>query len=275
MKKLLALLLAAVMVVSLAACAGTPEETTPSTDPATEPATEPVEDTTEPSTEATTRENKLIFGTTTDITGDWTGGIVTNGATDMMISSMINDYATLVTNQDGNYVENPTVLKGWERTDNEDGSATYTISINEGLTYNNGEPITIKDYVFKILLQCSSAAAGLNFTSATHTAVVGGTDYRDDAVDVLSGLKIVDDYTMSLSIVPDYAQYYYADTYAAVGPGTSPTGSARATMWPTTVRARTSPRTARRLPWLWKISRTTSTPPRLPLPMWFPPVPTT
>ena len=99
MKKLLALLLAAVMVVSLAACAGTPEETTPSTDPATEPVTEPVEDTTEPSTEATTRENKLIFGTTTDITGDWTGGIVTNGATDMMISSMINDYATLVTNQ--------------------------------------------------------------------------------------------------------------------------------------------------------------------------------
>lgn len=218
MKKLLALLLAAVMVVSLAACAGTPEETTPSTDPATEPVTEPVEDTTEPSTEATTRENKLIFGTTTDITGDWTGGIVTNGATDMMISSMINDYATLVTNQDGNYVENPTVLKSWERTDNEDGSATYTISINEGLTYNNGEPITIKDYVFKILLQCSSAAAGLNFTSATHTAVVGGTDYRDDAVDVLSGLKIVDDYTMSLSIVPDYVQYYYADTYAAVGP---------------------------------------------------------
>lgn len=218
MKKLLALLLAAVMVVSLAACAGTPEETTPSTDPATEPVTEPVEDTTEPSTEVTTRENKLIFGTTTDITGDWTGGIVTNGATDMMISSMINDYATLVTNQDGNYVENPTVLKSWERTDNEDGSATYTISINEGLTYNNGEPITIKDYVFKILLQCSSAAAGLNFTSATHTAVVGGADYRDDAVDVLSGLKIVDDYTMSLSIVPDYVQYYYADTYAAVGP---------------------------------------------------------
>ena len=94
MKKLLALLLAAVMVVSLAACAGTPEETTPSTDPATEPATEPVEDTTEPSTEATTRENKLIFGTTTDITGDWTGGIVTNGATDMMISSMITRLTT-------------------------------------------------------------------------------------------------------------------------------------------------------------------------------------
>ena len=94
MKKLLALLLAAVMVVSLAACAGTPEETTPSTDPATEPVTEPVEDTTEPSTEATTRENKLIFGTTTDITGDWTGGIVTNGATDMMISSMITRFTT-------------------------------------------------------------------------------------------------------------------------------------------------------------------------------------
>ena len=68
------------------------------------------------------RENKLIFGTNTDVTGDWTNGIVTNGASDMMISSMINDYGTLVTNQEGNYVENKTVLKSWERKDNEDGS---------------------------------------------------------------------------------------------------------------------------------------------------------
>ena len=147
MKKLLALLLAAVMVLSLAACGGTNTDPTQApTDGATEPTEAPTETPTDAPTTPVARENKLIFGTNTDVTGDWTNGIVTNGASDMMISSMINDYGTLVTNQEGNYVENKTVLKSWERKDNEDGSATYTISINEGLVYNNGEPITIKDY---------------------------------------------------------------------------------------------------------------------------------
>lgn len=66
MKKLTALLLAAVMLLSLAACAGTPEQTetttaptvtepqtTPTTEPATEPSTEPA---TEPSTEPPAHE---------------------------------------------------------------------------------------------------------------------------------------------------------------------------------------------------------------------------
>ena len=247
MKKLLALLLAAVMVLSLAACGGTNTDPTQApTDGATEPTEAPTETPTDAPTTPVARENKLIFGTNTDVTGDWTTGIVTNGASDMMISSMINDYGTLVTNQEGNYVENKTVLKSWERKDNEDGSATYTISINEGLVYNNGEPITIKDYAFKLLLLASPAGGDMQFTDGTSTTVVGGEDYRAGTTDVLPGVKMVDEYTMELSIVPDYAQYYYADTYAGITPGTSPTGLARAMMWLTMVKAATLPRTARR-----------------------------
>lgn len=95
MKKLLALLLAAVMVLSLAACGGTNTDPTQApTDGATEPTEAPTETPTDAPTTPVARENKLIFGTNTDVTGDWTNGIVTNGASDMMISSMINDYGT-------------------------------------------------------------------------------------------------------------------------------------------------------------------------------------
>lgn len=220
MKKLLALLLAAVMVLSMAACTGgTNDPTDPTPAPTNGDETEPPTETpTEAPTEPQVRENKLIFGTNTDITGDWTNGIVTNGASDMMISSMINDYGTMVTNQEGSYVENKTVLKSWERKDNDDGSATYTISINEGLVYNNGDPITIKDYAFKLLLLASPAGGDMQFTDGTSTTVVGGEDYRAGTSDVLTGVKMVDEYTMELSIVADYAQYYYADTYAAITP---------------------------------------------------------
>lgn len=211
MKKFLALLLALTMVLSLAACGN-------SNATATEAPTE-AGATEAPATEApVVRENKVILGDTTELTGDFTGGLITNGASDMMINDLVNDYGTMVTNQGGNYVENPTVMKEWSRTDNEDGSATYTISINEGLTYNNGEPITAKDFAFTTLVRCTPFASALSFTSATQDMIVGGAACYAGEVNYVSGLHLIDEYTLSLTVVADYAQYYYADTYAAVSP---------------------------------------------------------
>ena len=209
MKKFFALLLTFAMVLSLAACGG-------SQAPAATEAPAAAETT--PATEAVARENKLIYGSSTDVTGDFTSGLVENGAADMMVSDLLNDYGTLETNQFGEYVDNTSVLVGWERTDNDDGSATYTIQIKEGLVYNNGEPITAKDYAVRTLLGCSSAATGLGVQSASASVIVGGQAYNAGEVDYVSGIRIIDDYTLSLQIVADYANYYYADTYAAVVP---------------------------------------------------------
>ena len=216
MKKLIALLMAVVMVFGLAACGGNDNaETTASTDPS---ATTP--DSTADATAApvTHSENKLILGNSTELTGDFTGGVVGNGASDMLVEDLVNDYGTMVTDRNGVYVNNPTVLKEWKRTDNEDGSATYTITINEGLKYNNGDPITASDYVFKMLLPCTPAASGLNFRSATQDVMVGGAAAYAGETPYVSGLRVIDDYTFSLTVLPDYAQYYYADTYAACEP---------------------------------------------------------
>ena len=222
MKKLLALLLAAVMVLSLAACAKSNTDSTGSTttnvtgNNGDEGTTAP-DATTAPNT-AEARENKIILGESTEITGDFSGGLVTNGASDMLVDSLCNDYGTFVTNRGGVYVENPAVLKEWARTDNEDGSATYTITINEGLVYNNGDPITAADFAFKKILTCTPAAAGLGITSADYTTLVGGAAAYAGETAVVSGVRLLDEYTFSLTIVPDYAQYYYADTYAVVAP---------------------------------------------------------
>lgn len=205
MKKFLALLLTVTMVFAMAACGG---ETAPAATEAAPEAEAP----------AGKRENKVIIGDITQLTGDFTNGLVTNGASDMMVSDMVNDYGTMVTNQGGNYVENPTVLKEWERTDNEDGTATYTITINEGLKYNNGDPITAKDYAFKTMITCTPFASALNFVSSTQETLVGGQAAYAGETPVLAGLRILDDYTVSVTIVNEYANYYYADTYAALEP---------------------------------------------------------
>ena len=71
MKKLLALLLAAVMVLSLAACGGTNTDPTEApTDGATEPTEAPTETPTDAPTTPVARENKLIFGSNSDVCGE-------------------------------------------------------------------------------------------------------------------------------------------------------------------------------------------------------------
>lgn len=209
--KIMSLLLALVMALSLAACGA-------KTEPAATTAAPAADATEAPTAAAVVHENKIIMGDTTELTGDFTGGVITNGASDMMIDRLVNDYGTMVTNRGGEYVENPTVLKEWNRTDNEDGTATYTITINEGLTYNNGDPITAADYAFKTLLNCTPFASALSFTAATKDMIIGGAACYSGEVNYVSGLRLLDDYTLSLTIDPEYANYYYADTYAAVSP---------------------------------------------------------
>lgn len=205
MKKLIAVLLAMAMVLSVAAC-GNKEET---------PAAEKPEASGK-SASAEAHENKLICGFTAALTGDFTGGLVDQGASDMLVSNLVNGYATMVTNQYGEYVANPTVMESCKRKDNADGSATYTIKIKEGLVYSNGEDITAKDFVVRQLLGCSDAASALGIRSSAYDEIVGGREYRAGEADVVSGIRILDEYTLSLSITEAYADYYYADTYAAL-----------------------------------------------------------
>ena len=208
MKKFLALLLALTMTFAMAACGGN------SAPAATEAPKAEVAET----SAKETRENKVILGNSTELTGDFTGGLVTNGAADMMLNDLVNDYGTLVTNKGGNFVDNPTVLKERTRTENEDGSATYTITINEGLMYNNGDPITAKDYAFKTMLMCTPFASALNMKASAPDDLVGGRDAYEGKTEILTGLRLIDDYTLSVTIVADKANYYYADTFAALDP---------------------------------------------------------
>ena len=213
MKKLLALLLALAMVACIfAGCKNEPENPTDasvdgSDEATTEAPTEPVE----------ARENRVIYGSSTEISGDLGNAWWTNNATDKMIRDLIDDYSTVAFDQFGQMVQNATVCTGIEQATNEDGSITFTVGIKEGLTYNNGEPITAADYVAYALVQLSPATLAAGATVSPDT-IVGAAEYQKGEAAVLSGIRLIDDYTYSISITPDYANYYFALTYASLSP---------------------------------------------------------
>ena len=202
-KKILALVLALALCLTLFAGCGSKTD-------------EPVVENNEPVAEPV--ENKIIYGSTTELGGDFAYGLWTNGATDLMVSKLMNDYLTVTTDQGGEYVVNPTVVKDLQTTENDDGSKTYTIAINEGLVYNNGDPITAKDYVARILFTCSSVATELEANVSAFTQIVGGQEYYDGTAAYVEGVRLLDEYTFSVTIESEYLPYFYDLGYASYQP---------------------------------------------------------
>ena len=220
LKKLFALLLVVVMVAAMfAGCANNAETPAEPTTPSDTTDTTPTEDTTSTEEPAATetRENKVIYGSSTEISGDLGNAWWTNNASDKVVRDLINDYDTVIFDQFGQMVMNETTAASIDQEQHDDGSISFTVKIKEGLVYNNGEPITAADYVAYALVAYSPAtlAAGGKMVPES---VVGGMEYQKGETKELAGVRLLDEYTYSIHITPEKSQYYYALTYASLQP---------------------------------------------------------
>ncbi len=126
MKKLTTLLLAFVMVFSLAACG---EE-------------KPADQQTDASNEEQVVEKALIVGSP-DFTGDFYEGW-TNSSYDKAIRRLVFTYGLLEDTKDGQLVDSPLV----EKKEVSDDQLTWTFTLKDGLTFQNGEELTVSDVKF-------------------------------------------------------------------------------------------------------------------------------
>lgn len=220
MKKFLALLLALAMIASLAAC-GSNTDAPATTTAATEAPT------TEAPATAPSVPNRAILGSSTELSGDfrWPGfGGSSAGASDQDINRLTAGYSTMETNQGGAYVWNETVVKSHNETENEDGTYTVAIELNEGLTFSDGSPITAANYVAGILAFSTQVSVGAGHSGKSGQSLVGYNDFyaytgeEGTGSKVFTGVRMLDDYSFSLTVSSDFYPYYFAYTYAAVSP---------------------------------------------------------
>ncbi|GAB6108610.1 ABC transporter substrate-binding protein [Fusibacter bizertensis] len=208
-KKILALLLVFVMVFSLAACNS--KDVTESTE-ATATA-ETTADTT--GTEAPL--NQIIMGSTTELSGDWLP-YFQNNAADYDIWKFTNGQATVDMKFTGEYVVDNTTVKSYEAVDNADGSKTYTWTINEGLKYSDGSPITAKDYVTSALLWSSKVLGDMGCTTDYGYNWLGWKEFSNGEAKEFKGVRLIDEYTFSLTVDPSKLPYFYELPLVSVGP---------------------------------------------------------
>ena len=171
-------------------------------------------------------DNSVILGSSTELSGAFRNsswGKSSPGSSDQDIELLTSGHATAYSNFDGAYQWNYTVLAE-EPTSvkNEDGTLTYTIKINEGLVFSDGSAINAKNYVASTLANSTAVSVAAGGTGNSGMTLVGYDAFKayegeGDKV-YFEGIKLIDDYTFSFTFTSEYADYYYASTYAAVSP---------------------------------------------------------
>ena len=197
MKKFLALLLAVVMVLTMVACGEGKKKA----------------------------DGQVVIGTSTEASGDWAYSAFTRNpnATDNEVVKLTDDMNTIDTDQHGDYVINKTVVKSYERIEEENGNVTFKFVINDGLKFNNGEAVTAENFVAWNMFVSSPAGKEMGVVDASYDKLLGGVAYRNGETNVLSGLRIYDEHTFSVTILKtnvagdtNYLPYYYDLGYGAM-----------------------------------------------------------
>lgn len=173
------------------------------------------------------KNDTIILGNTTALSGKFryaTFGANSPGAADLDVQDLILGLATVTVTKEGTYTVNDTVVKELVETENEDGSKTYTITIYDDLKFSDGSAVTAKNYVvFPMVFSSPVAAQAAGKDHMSAMTMVGfesynaydGTNAGEGVTKELSGLRLIDDYTFSVTISADYLPYYYDLTYAS------------------------------------------------------------
>ena len=219
MKKLVSLVLVLAMVLSLVACGGTQEPAAPAAEPA-EAAAPAAEEAAAPAAEepaAAPAESKLIYGTTSSMSGDLGQYQWSSLGGDRPVIGLINAMAPTAFDQNARWVWDQMVVAEHESVNNEDGTLTYTIKLNDGLKWSDGSPMNAKNYVAYYLLFSSPVAAAQSAYATAGREFIGHQDYKDGVAKAFKGVELVDDLTYRVTMSADYNPYYYGPSILCNG----------------------------------------------------------
>ncbi len=181
------------------------------------------------------QESSFILGDVTDLSGAFRNaswGKANPGSSDLSVQNLTTGYNTLQTDMNGAFIWNEmAVAETPVSVLNEDGSLTYTIKIKKDMVFSDGSKINAKNYIAGLLANSTPVGVAAGGTGASGQTMVGYAAFKafdgtNDGAAVeevtaskyFSGVKLIDDYTFSVTYLPEYANYYYVMSYASFSP---------------------------------------------------------
>ena len=151
--------------------------------------------------------DRLTIGVTTAFSGNFLADAMGSNISDQDIRKMIHSYH-LVTwdGASGIFRQNEQVITSGVAS--EDGN-TFVYTLATDLTYNDGTPITARDYAFSFLLLTSRQLLEATGLREDGGRILGWKAYDEGQASAISGFRIIGDYQIAVTISPEFTPYFY------------------------------------------------------------------
>lgn len=154
--------------------------------------------------------NQLVVGSTTALSGRFFTDMWGNSTSDLDVRALLHGYGLVEwQNELGGFWFAGSTVNGYMETENEAGDHTYILGLYRDLYYSDGTPITAKDYAFSILLSMAPEIAEIGGQTGASDYLVGADEYKTGAAKTLAGVRLLNDYEISISIKGEYLPFYY------------------------------------------------------------------
>ncbi len=171
-------------------------------------------------------ENAVILGSHTELSGAFRNaafGKSSPGAADADIQALTSGYSTVVTEAGGGFSwAGEEIVRRHEEQKNADGTKTFTVELAPDLLFSNGDPIRAENYLMPLLVGSTKVMREAGGGEAEGLTLVGYESfnaYEGEGEPVpFSGVRLLNEYTFSVTVKKEYADYYYALNYGGFTP---------------------------------------------------------
>ena len=160
--------------------------------------------------EAITYPEELQVGHTTVMKGDFFTEMFGNDTADIDVRALIHGYNLVNWDQSqGVYVIDKTVVEDFMVMESGEGDKIYFLTLYDDLYYSDGSPITAWDYAFSLLLMMSPQIEEIGGKIYRAEHIKGAADYITGAKKWLSGVGVIDDYQLAITLDHEFLPYFF------------------------------------------------------------------
>lgn len=161
----------------------------------------------------------LTVSTFTPLTGNFFTDMWGTGTSDGDVKKLLHGYPlTKYDVASRNYISNDDAVSGMQITKDKNGNRVFNIFLCDDLYYSDGSKITAYDYAFSILLQLSPAVAQIGADRPNLDYILGASAYYNGKSEYISGVRVLSDNQLRITINKNAFPYYYELSYVAFNP---------------------------------------------------------
>ena len=155
-------------------------------------------------------EDAFTVGSTTKLSGSFFTDMWGSNTSDIDVRMLLHGYSPMQWKSGtAEYVIDDFVVDNLAVADSEQGTRTYTVTLADDLKFSDGTPVTARDYAFSILLSLAPQTQAIGGAVDLNSYILGAQAYTAGQTQTLSGVRLVDEYTFSVTVQASSVPYFY------------------------------------------------------------------